>query len=93
MDTLSKRDMHLVSLGAAIGCNCIPCAVYHIKECKVNGVTDEELAEAIRISNVVKDVPRNNVTQTALRQLKRLPGSDAVAGNECEDKNSPCGCQ
>ena len=93
METLSKRDMHLVSLGASIGCNCIPCTVYHIKECKANGVTDEELAEAIRISNVVKDVPRNNVTQTALRQLKRLPESDAEAGNECGDKNNPCGCQ
>jgi AhpD family alkylhydroperoxidase len=93
MDTLSKRDIHLVSLGAAIGCNCIPCTVYHLKECKANGLTDEELAEAIQISNVVKDVPRNNVTQTALRQLKRLPESEAVAANECGDKNSPCGCQ
>jgi AhpD family alkylhydroperoxidase len=93
MDTLSKRDIHLVSLGAAIGCNCIPCTVYHLKECKANGLTDEELAEAIQISNVVKDVPRNNVTQTALRQLKRLPESESVAANECGDKNSPCGCQ
>lgn len=93
MDVLNKREVHLVSLGVAIGCNCIPCTVYHMKECRANGVTDEELAEAIRISNVVKDVPRNNVTQTALRQLKRLPESEAAAGCGCADTGSPCGCR
>lgn len=93
MDTLSKREVHLVSLGAAIGCNCIPCTAYHLKECKASGVTDEELTEAIRISNVVKEVPSKNVMQTALRQLKNLSESDVAAGNGCGDKNSPCGCQ
>jgi AhpD family alkylhydroperoxidase len=93
MDTLSKREVHLISLGAAIGCNCIPCTAYHLKECKANGVTEEELAEAIRISNVVKDVPSKNVTQTALRQLKNLPDSGATASNGCGDKNNSCGCQ
>ena len=93
MNALSKREVHLVSLGAAIGCNCIPCTAYHLKECKSNGVTDEELAEAIRLSNVVKDVPSKNVTQTALRQLKNMPVSDAANGNGCGDKNNPCGCE
>jgi AhpD family alkylhydroperoxidase len=93
MNALSKREVHLVSLGAAIGCNCIPCTAYHLKECKSNGVTDEELAEAIRLSNVVKDVPSKNVTQTALRQLKNLPEAETTAGNCCEEKNNPCGCQ
>ncbi len=88
MNTLSKRDLHLVSLGASIGCNCIPCTVYHLRECRSAGLTDEELAEAIRVSNNVKDVPRNNVAQTAFRQLKRLQESDSACGNE----PSPCGC-
>ncbi len=92
MDKLSKRDSHLVALGASIGCNCIPCTVYHLKECKSNGVTDEELAEAIELSNVVKDVPRNNVTQTAYRQLKNRPESGSDADSRCEDKGNPCGC-
>ncbi len=93
MDKLSERDRHLVALGASIGCNCIPCTVYHLKECKSNGVTDDELAEAIEVSNVVKDVPRNNVTQTAYRQLKDRPGSDAAADPKCGDKSNLCGCQ
>ena len=93
MDILSKRDMHLVALGASIGCNCIPCTVYHLKECKSNGLTDEELAEAVRMSNVVKDVPRNNVTQTALRQLKGVSIANTAVSDDCGDKKYSCGCQ
>lgn len=52
MNELSKREVHLVSLGAAIGCNCIPCTAYHLKECRSNGVTDEELAEVIQLCDL-----------------------------------------
>ncbi len=92
MDILSKRDLHLVSLGASIGCNCIPCTVYHLRECKSIGLTDEELAEAIKVSNKIKEVPRNNVTQTAFRQLKGPLGSDSACGNESGGNGNPCGC-
>ncbi len=92
MITLSKRDLHLVSLGAAIGCNCIPCTVYHLRECRLNGVTDEELEEAIRASNSVKDVPSNNVTQTAFRQLKSWQESDSACSNESSGNGKACGC-
>ncbi len=92
MNTLSKRDLHLVSLGASIGCNCIPCTVYHLRECRSAGLTDEELAEAIRVSNNVKDVPRNNVTQTALRQLKSSQEHDSNCGDESGGNGNPCGC-
>jgi AhpD family alkylhydroperoxidase len=93
MSTLNKRDMYLVSLGAAIGCNCIPCTVYHLRECKANGLTDEELADAIRTANAVKDVPRNNVTQTAFRQLKSVTESGAASAEGCSDNNNSCGCR
>ncbi len=92
MDILSKRDLHLVSLGASIGCNCIPCTVYHLRECKSIGLSDGELAEAIRVSNNIKEVPRNNVTQTALRQLKSSPESVGACGKESSGNGNPCGC-
>ncbi len=92
MDILSKRDLHLVSLGASIGCNCIPCTVYHLRECRSIGLTDQELAEAIRVSDGIKDVPRSNVTETAFRQLKSLPESDGSYGTESRGNGNPCGC-
>ena len=92
MDILSKRDLHLVSLGASIGCNCIPCTVYHLMECRLVGLTDKELAEAIRVSNKIKDVPRNNVTQTAFRQLKGSQETDSACGDESGGNGNPCGC-
>ncbi len=92
MNTLSKRDLHLVSLGASIGCNCIPCTVYHLRECRSADLTDEELAEAIRVSNNVKDVPRNNVTQTAFRQLKSPQEADSTCGGQSSGNGNSCGC-
>lgn len=91
MNGLSKRELHLVSLGAAIGCNCIPCTVYHLKECKANGVADNEIAEAVRASNKVKSVPADNVTKTALRLVETADadcaGADKPGANGCS-----CGC-
>lgn len=92
MDILSKKDKHLVSLGASIGCNCIPCVVYHLRECRSIGLTEEELAEAIRVSNNIKYVPRNNVTQTAFRQLKSSQVSESTCDRESGRNGSPCGC-
>ncbi len=56
--------------------------MYHLRETRSIGLTDQELAEAIRVSDGIKDVPRSNVTETAFRQLKGLPESDGSYGTE-----------
>ena len=93
MSILSKRDVHLVSLGASIGCNCIPCTVYHLRECRSAGLTDEELAQAIRVSNKIKEVPSSNVTQTAFRQLERMPETDNACENASGGGGDACSCR
>jgi AhpD family alkylhydroperoxidase len=47
MSGLSKREKELVSIGAAVGSNCVPCVVFHVKTAKGCGVTNSELVEAI----------------------------------------------
>ncbi len=69
MEELNLKEISLVSLGASIGSNCIPCVVYHIKQCKNSGLTDEQIKSAIDAAVKVKSVPAENVLSTALRQI------------------------
>ncbi len=66
---LTIQEISLVSLGASIGSNCIPCAAYHIKQCRKSGLTDAQIKEALDAAVKVKNVPAENVISTALRQL------------------------
>ncbi len=47
MENLNERDLAIISLGASIGSNCIPCTAYHLKQCKKHGLTDRQLRAAV----------------------------------------------
>jgi 4-carboxymuconolactone decarboxylase len=83
MEILNIKEISLVSLGASIGSNCIPCVVYHIKQCKKCGFSDEQIKSAIDTAVKVKNIPADGVLTAALRQIE-TPGTD-----EAEQK---CGC-
>jgi len=87
MDNLTLKETSLVSLGASIGSNCMPCAVFHIKQCRNSGLSDEQIKTAIDIAVKVKNVPADNVLSTALRQL----GISESSREECGAAQG-CGC-
>lgn len=82
MKHLSDRERELVSIGAAIGSNCIPCVVFHIQEGRSKGLTDGQIREAIAVSEGVKRMPAQLVKNTALAQLEETARLDG----------GPCGC-
>lgn len=86
MENLTLKESSLVSLGASIGSNCIPCVIYHIKQCRNSGLTDEQIKTAIDTAVKVKNVPAENVLSTALRQL----GVSEPAEQACGVQG--CGC-
>ncbi len=83
---LTLQEISLVSLGASIASNCIPCAAYHIKQCRKSGLSDEQIKAAIEIAVKVKNVPADNVLSTALRQL----GEKETDGQSCQSKTCCC---
>ncbi len=89
MESLSKRDLELVALGASLGSNCVPCIAYHIGEAKKCGVTEQQIRLAIELADEIKKVPADLVRNTAYAQLEEAPvtspGSDD-SGDSC------CGC-
>ena len=70
MENLTKKEKELVAIGTALGSNCVPCIIYHIKESKRLGITNKQIKEAVAISDKVKKVPSDNVFNAAYAQLK-----------------------
>ena len=50
MSTLTDRERNLVSLGAAVASNCVPCVEYHVPGAKKVGLSDSQINEALQIA-------------------------------------------
>jgi 4-carboxymuconolactone decarboxylase len=66
MPNLSQSERELVALGAALGSNCVPCIEYHVPEARKAGLSDEQIHEAIRLADKVRQVPARKVLARAL---------------------------
>jgi 4-carboxymuconolactone decarboxylase len=86
MRELNNREQELVSLGAAIASNCIPCIEYHIPVAKRVGLSDIQIKEAVQIADKVRQVPARAVLQTALARIEKIPGGLTEAAD------GGCGC-
>lgn len=85
MNHLTPSERELVALGGAMGSNCVPCIEYHIPEAKKAGLTDPQIAEAIRLADRVRQVPAHKTLQAALKLLSTAAddGSDVATGEDC----------
>lgn len=70
MPHLSQREREVTAIGAAIGSNCVPCIEYHIPEARKAGLTDDEIGEAVRLADKVRQVPARKVLEAANRLLE-----------------------
>lgn len=84
MNDLNYRERELVALGAAMGSNCIPCIEHHIPEARKSGLTDSQIAEAIRLADTVRQVPARKVLDTARRMLPESSAGAPGSGEPAE---------
>jgi len=89
MTRLNQRDKELVALGAAVASNCVPCVVFHIRECRDCGLTDSEILEAVEFADKVKQVPAGLVLNAAHQELSGIPPESSARAAVQDD----CGCQ
>ncbi len=89
MSELNKREQELVSLGAAIASNCVPCIEYHIPEARKAGLSDVQIKEAVQIADKVRRVPARMVLQTA---LARIEGNPTEGAGAAVPDTPDCGC-
>ena len=86
MSTLNDRERSLVSLGAALASNCVPCIEFHIPGARRAGLSDREIRIALGIADKVRQVPARAVLDTALARIGSSPGTTA------DPASSDCGC-
>jgi len=87
MTELNHRESELVTLGAALGSNCVPCIEYHVPQAREAGLTDPEIYAAIRLADKVRQVPARKVLETALNLLPHVAVESSDTG-----QGSDCGC-
>jgi AhpD family alkylhydroperoxidase len=95
MNQLNPRERELVSLGAALASNCIPCIDHHIPLARKLGLTDFQIREAIELADQVRQVPAKNVLAAAAQALgsgseKRGPLPEAAQCADLGKHSSQC---
>ncbi len=73
MSHLTPREQELVSLGAAMGSNCISCIEYCSPACRKSGLSDAQISEAIQLADTTRQVPARKTLDTALDLLSGTP--------------------
>ena len=72
MGTLSSKEKELVAIGAALASNCVPCIIYHVKQARSCGITDDLIKEAVDIADKVRKVPAEKVFQAPFKNREQI---------------------
>ena len=86
MSELSGREQTLVSLGAAIASNCLPCVEFHIPGARKAGLSEMQIKQALQVADKVRRVPARMVLKTAMARMGDSPDESTEASG------GGCGC-
>ena len=89
MTNLTDRERELVSIGAAMGSNCVPCMEYHVPAAREAGLSDAQIADAVRLADKVRQVPARKVLDVSLAMLGEKaasPGGEPAAASCAQPK-------
>lgn len=87
MSHLTSRERELVSLGAALGSNCISCIEHHVPASRKAGLTDAQISDAIRLADELRQVPARKTLDAAVNLLAEPV---AMAPTEAARPGKPC---
>jgi AhpD family alkylhydroperoxidase len=91
MSQLTARERELVSLGAAMGSNCVSCIEYHIPASRNAGLTEAQISEAIQLADKTRQVPARKTLDTALDLLSlQSLGAAGDKTTAAAQANKPC---
>lgn len=88
MSQLTLRERELVSLGAAMGSNCVSCIEHHVPASLTAGLTDAQISEAIDLADKLRQVPARKTLDAALNLLAEAIAPAAAA--EAAGPSKPC---
>ncbi len=83
---MDEKTRLLVSLGAAVAANCVPCFEHFLGKPEATGLTPEEIQEATEIADQV----RNGARITIMKSIRGMIGGGTSPCNSKSDR-SCCG--
>ncbi len=83
---MDERTRLLVSLGAAVAANCVPCFEHFLGKTEAAGLTSQEIQEAADIADQVK----NGARITIMSSIRGMIGAGTSPCNSKSEK-SCCG--
>ena len=87
MSHLTPREQELVSLGAAMGSNCVSCIEHHVPASRTAGLTDAQISEAVLLADKLRQVPARKTLDAAVNLLAE---AIAPAATEAAGPTKPC---
>lgn len=69
---LSAKQKELIAISLAVTAQCDGCILSHVKACIRQGVTREELAEALQVTIIMGGGPRNYYSARAMDAYNQL---------------------
>jgi len=79
---MDEKTKLLVSIGAAVGANCVPCFEHYFEKMEAVGLTREVIQEAAEIADQIK----NGARMAMSKSVRGLIGTDAPSCNSKSNK-------
>jgi AhpD family alkylhydroperoxidase len=81
---LDNRTKALIAIGASITANCQPCLQHHVSHAIEYGVSEQDIAEAIAMGQMVRKGAAGKMDKFAANACSSMPvASGADAGSCC----------
>lgn len=80
---LDEKTKEIVAIGAAIAVNCQPCLEYHTAKARELGWSDEDVLDAVKMSQQVRRGAQAKMDRFAVRHVTGRDETVAPAGCEC----------
>ncbi len=83
---MDEKTRLLISLGASVAANCVPCFEHFLGRTQAVGLTSEEILDAVEIADQVKNGARITIRST----IRSMIGAGA-SPCDCVSEKSCCG--
>ncbi len=80
---LDIRTSRLIAVGASIGANCQPCLQTNAARALADGVSEQEIAEAIAIGRMIRRGAASKMDQFVARLGAALPATEGNPAGGC----------
>jgi len=81
---MDNRMKELVAIGASVTARCEPCLKYHAGKAKEYGVEEKEIAETVRVAQIVRKNSTAEMDKFTSKVLEGTAGCGGTADIKCD---------